>query len=80
MSKQVILQEMEQALEQKFKGKNCSFEYPGYKTVYGMVDSICINVLDNKECVIIMNDKRYTCELLSLKEHLKLLKKFDGNT
>lgn len=75
MGQKVTLEQMEEALIQKFKGKNCSFTYPGYQTVYGLVDEITINVLDKTECVLIMKSKRYTFELSSLKEHLQLLKR-----
>jgi hypothetical protein len=66
--------EAEKLLEDKFKGNNCSFTYPGYPTVYGMVDSIGIETeKGEKNVIIVMNNKRYSVSIECLHECLKLL-------
>jgi hypothetical protein len=75
MTKQITLQEAEDLLEKRFTGRYCSFEYPGYDTVYGMVDRISIQNIDEPLVVILMNDKRYTVSPESLNDCLTLLKK-----
>lgn len=75
MGQKVTLQQIEALMTARYKGKNCSYSYPGYKTVYGMVDEISVNTINQTEAVIIMGNKRYTCELAHLQEHLQLLKK-----
>lgn len=65
--------QMENRLQQKFKGKYCSYTYPGYKPVMGKVDEISIEYVREPIVVIQMNDKRYTCSLESTPDCLKLL-------
>ncbi len=67
----------DQQLEQKFKGKHCSYSFPGYKTVYGMVDEICIDVLNPQEVILQINNRRYTMSAEDIDECLKLLKNGD---
>lgn len=75
ITKQITRVEAENILEKKFKGKNCSFTYPGYKTIYGMVDSIAIEIERKVSTVIIViNDKKYTVSIECLHDCLKLLK------
>jgi hypothetical protein len=77
--KQLNLDEAEAVLRLRFKGKLCSFTYPGYSTVYGMVDEISFDTLKLaeklKEVVIIMGTKRYSVSLECLHECLKLTKR-----
>lgn len=77
MSKQVTTQEAEAILGTKFKGKVCRFDYPGYTPVYGMVDEIAIEVLPQREILVViqMNDKRYTCSVDSIYQCLTLSKR-----
>lgn len=69
-------QQAENLLEMTYKGKYCSYAYPGYDTVYGMVDNIAIDISKPEPVVVIqMNNRRYTCSSESLTECLALLKK-----
>lgn len=64
---------MENKLQQKYKGRMCSYTYPGYKAIYGKVDEISLQYLREPTVVIQINDKRYTCSLESVPDCLKLL-------
>lgn len=76
MSHKITRKQAEQILKERFYGKNCSFEYPGYKTVYGMVDQVAI---EDQEIIIQINGKRYTCSPEALNECLTLLNNNDGD-
>lgn len=65
--------QMENKLQQKFKGKIYSFTHPAYNRVIGKVDEISLEYLREPIVVIQMNDKRYTCSLESIPDCLKLL-------
>lgn len=71
---QVTVPEMETKLTNRYKGKYCSFTYPGFQTIMGKVDAIALEYIKEPIVVIQMNDKRYTCSLESITDCLKLLK------
>ena len=77
--RQYTATEVETMLSKKFKGKNCSLEIPGYKTVYGMVDRLAFETVRKQHTiVIIINETRYTVSLEALHDCLKILG--NGNT
>lgn len=73
------LSQFEDQLSKYYKGKLCSFTYPGYDTIYGMCDSIAVDTakLPEQIIVVIMGRAdglhRYTCSAETLNECLKLL-------
>lgn len=75
MGTKLNLREAEELLACRYNGKWCSFEYPGYDVVHGLVNDIAIDITKPEPIVVVkMNDKRYTCSVPDLKECLKLLK------
>jgi len=74
MKNKVNLAQAEEILATTYAGKWCTFDYPGYKQVYGMVDLIGIDSTKSEPLVAIqMNGKKYTCSVPDLKDCLKLL-------
>jgi len=78
--KKLSLSEFEKTLTERYRGKLCSFTYPGYDIVYGICDNISIDMskLPAQEIVIILGRSdglyRYTCSVETLTECLKILK------
>lgn len=78
-NKFLSLEQFEAYLTVQYKGKLCSFTYPGYDTVYGMCDSIAVDTAKLPEQIIVIilgrSDglHRYTCSAETLSECLKLL-------
>lgn len=65
----------EEILTTTYVGKWATFDYPGYKQVHGMVDSISIDsTKDEPVIVVLMNNTRYTCSIPNIRECLKILK------
>jgi len=69
------INEVESILNKMFKGRWCSFEYPGKSLVYGIVDYIVVDIrqLPAKEFKISMGNKLYSVSTECLHECLKVL-------
>lgn len=70
------MKELETVLEKKYKGKYCTFQYPGYNLVHGIVDSIVVDTLKLplQEILIRINDTLYSVSFDCLKECLQIVK------
>jgi hypothetical protein len=77
--KKLSLAAFEDTLSERYKGKLCSFTYPGYDIVYGMCEEIAVDTvkLPAVEIVIQLGRAdgihRYSCSAETLTECLKVI-------
>ncbi len=76
----VKIADVEVHLNKLYKGLYCSFTYPGYEPVHGIVNSMAIDEAKLPEVIVIIfiKESRYTVSAEALTDTLKIIGR--GNT